>query len=324
MSITSAHRQSRRRFLETSGVTIAALLASSNKMYADFDGLIDGMMRAAKTDKVKVIPLGTNLFVIENTGGNITVLDGKDGKLLVDAGIAGQHSQIAAALTSIGASPVKQVINTHWHFDHTGGNVWLHDADALITAHKNTKKHMMVPTTVTPWHYTFPPTPTSGLPTRLLDADSLTLNNTSIDVKHFKNAHTDGDLVVAFPELDVISTGDTFWNGYYPFIDCDTGGKIDGIIKATSANLLRSTDKTKIVPGHGPIAMKAELQEYHTMLVTIRDAVMSLKRKDMTIEEIVASKPTTRFDAKWGHYAVSPDDFVRMVFNEVCCDETGG
>jgi glyoxylase-like metal-dependent hydrolase (beta-lactamase superfamily II) len=323
MSLAALCTHDRRRFLRNGGLTLAALLTGTTKMFADFNGLIDGMMRAAKTDKVNVIPLGANLYVIENTGGNITVLDSKEGKLLIDAGIGGQHSQITAALSSISANPVKEVISTHWHFDHTGGNAWLHDDGARVTAHKNTKKHMVVPTTVTPWHYTFPPTPTSGLPTNLLEGGtSLTFNGVHIEATHVPHAHTDGDLVVFFPDLDVISAGDTFWNGYYPFIDCDTGGDIGGMINATKTNLVRSTDQTKIVPGHGPVGTRAQLQEYHDMLVSIRDAVMHHKRQDMTVEEVVAAKPTARFDAKWGNYAVSPDDFVRIVYNEVCCEQS--
>jgi glyoxylase-like metal-dependent hydrolase (beta-lactamase superfamily II) len=273
------------------------------------------MMREAKTAKVNVIPLGSNLFVIENTGGNITVLDGPDGKMMVDAGISGSHPQIIAALDGISAHPLKEVINTHWHFDHSGGNPWLHEAGARITAHENTKKHMAVATPVTPWKYTFPPTPAPGLPTRLLNAGTaFSMNGTHIQVTHPEHAHTDGDLVVTFKEADVLVAADTFWNGYYPFIDREAGGTIDGMIRATEANLTVAGEKTKIVPGHGPIATKRELQEYHAMLVSVRASVAKLKGGGATVEQAVAAKPTASFDARWGHYAVDPDDFVRLVY----------
>jgi glyoxylase-like metal-dependent hydrolase (beta-lactamase superfamily II) len=305
----------RRSFLKASGFGAASLLISSPRMYGDFNGLIDNMLREAKTAKVNVIPLGSNIFVIKNRGGNITVADGPDGKLMVDAGISGSHPQIIAALTSLSGNPLREVISTHWHFDHTGGNPWLHEAGARITAHRNTRKHMSVATPVTPWKYTFPPTPEPGLPTRLLETDtSFSMNGMQINVTHPEHAHTDGDLVVAFKNGNVIATADTFWNGYYPFIDIEAGGTINGMINATKANLSLSNDTTKIVPGHGPIATKVELQEYHDMLVSISSSVSKLKNIGVTIEAAVAAKPTAGFDAKWGHYAVDPDDFVRLVY----------
>jgi len=316
MSTSGLRSMNRRSFLQAGGCTAAVALMNSSRMYADFNGLVDNMMREAKTAKVNVIPLGSHLFVIENTGGNITVLDGPEGKLMVDAGISGSHPQIIAALAGISANPLKEVISTHWHFDHTGGNPWLHEAGARITAHQNTKSHMVVAKAVTPWKYTFPPTPAPGLPTRLLNADTtFSMNWMHIAVTHPKDAHTDGDLVVAFKEGNVIATADTFWNGYYPFIDREAGGTIDGMIRATKANLAIATESTKIVPGHGPIATKPELQEYHDMLVSIRSSVMKLKSSGATVEQAVAAKPTANFDAKWGHYAVNPDDFVRLVYN---------
>ena len=308
----------RRSFLRAGSFTVAALLTKSATMHGDFRGLVDTMMLEARTAQVKVAPLSAHLFVIENTGGNITVLDGPDGMLMVDAGIGGAHPQILAALESISSRPVKEVISTHWHFDHTGGNPWLHEVGARITAHENTKRHMEVSTRVSPWNYTFPPTPTPGLPTRLLQAEtSFSMNGTSIDVTHPQNAHTDGDLVVAFQQGNVIAAADTFWNGYYPFIDREAGGTIDGMIGATEANLALADENTTIVPGHGPIASKAELRDYRNMLVAIRNSVATLKRRGSTVASTVAAKPTASFDGKWGHYAVSPDDFVRLVYNTV-------
>ena len=316
MSTSITRSINRRGFLQAGGLTVAGLLTNSAKMYADFNGLVAGMMREAKTAKVNIIPLGANLFVIENTGGNITVLDGPDGKLMVDAGIGGSQPQIMAALAGISTQPLKEVISTHWHFDHTGGNPWLHEAGARIMAHKNTRQHMSVATRVTPWDYTFPPTPEPGLPSRLLGAETtFSMNGMQVSVTHPEHAHTDGDLVVAFWEGNVVSAADTFWNGYYPFIDLEAGGTIDGMISATEANLALANENTKIVPGHGPVATKRELQEYHDMLTSIRGSVMKLKNNGASVDQAVASKPTISFDAKWGHYAVNPDDFVRLVYN---------
>jgi glyoxylase-like metal-dependent hydrolase (beta-lactamase superfamily II) len=315
MSSSRTLSANRRSFLKAGSFTAAALLIKPAKIYADFNGLVEGMMREAKTAKVNVVPLGSDLFVIENTGGNITVLDGPDGKLMVDAGISGSHPQIIAALADISANPVKEVINSHWHFDHTGGNSWLHEAGARISAHSNTKKHMSVATPVTPWSYVFPPTPAPGLPTRLIDKETtIRLNGINVVLAHPENAHTDGDLVVVFKEHNVIAAADTFWNGYYPFIDREAGGTIDGIIRATEANLALANDMTKVVPGHGPLGTKRDLEEYRDMLVSIRGSVAKLRNSGATVEQAVAAKPTTGFDTKWGHYAVAPDDFVRLVY----------
>ena len=311
----------RRRFLQAGSMAAGALFLRPATLRADFHGLVDGMMREAQTAKVKVVPLGANLFVIENTGGNITVLDGPEGKLMVDAGISGSHPQILAALEGISADPLKEVISTHWHFDHTGGNPWLHESGARITAHKNTLKHLLVATTVTPWSYTFPPIPAAGLPTNIVSAaTSFSMNGVNVKVTHPEHAHTDGDLMVEFTERNVISAADTFWNGHYPFIDCEAGGTIDGMIKATKANLAAASESTRIVPGHGPLATRADLQEYYNMLQHIRGAVMTAKRRGATAEQAVAARPTANFDTKWGQYAVSPDDFVRLVYDSVCCE----
>jgi glyoxylase-like metal-dependent hydrolase (beta-lactamase superfamily II) len=318
MSTSVFRLPDRRRFLQAAGFSAAALLTNSARMYADFNGLVDNMIREAETARVNVIALRANLFVIENTGGNITVLDGPDGKLMVDSGISGSHPQIIEALAGISANPLKEVISSHWHFDHTGGNPWLQEAGARITAHENTRRHMSVPTPVTPWNYIFPPTPAAGLPTRLLHPDTvLSMNATHIRVTHPENAHTDGDLVVAFRERNVLAAADTFWNGYYPFIDREAGGTIDGMIKATKANLAMADEKTKIVPGHGPVAVKPELRAYCDMLISIRESVIRLKKSGRTVEQAVAAKPTSSFDAKWGHYAVNPDDFVRLVYKSL-------
>ena len=275
----------RRTLLGVGGLTVAGLLTNSAEMYADFNGLVAGMMREAKTAKVSVVPLGANLFVIESTGGNITVLDGPDGKLMLDAGTGGSQPQIMAALVAISTQPLKEVISTHWHFDHTGGNPWLHEAGARITAHTDTRQHMSVATRVTPWDYTFPPTPAPGLPSRLLDAETtFSTNGMQVSVTHPEHAHTDGDLVVAFREGNVVSAADTFWNGCYPFIDLEAGGTIDGMIHATESNLALANESTKIVPGHGPVATKCELQKYHDMLTSIRGSVMKLKNNGASVD----------------------------------------
>src|SRR6516164_7005231 len=181
---------------------------------------------AAATAKINVTKLRGNISVLEGSGGNIAVLTGSDGKVLVDAGIS--RSQVEAALASLSDEPVKYLINSHWHFDHTDGNEWLHSIGAEITAHENTRKHLSTTTRVEDWNFTFPPAPTSALPTKILTGDeTLHLNGSTLALKYYGRAHTDSDISIEFTDFDILHVADTFWNGHYPFIDYSTGGNVD-------------------------------------------------------------------------------------------------
>ena len=176
--------------------------------------------------------------------------------------------------------PVRHVINTHWHFDQTDGNEWLHATGAAILAHANTRKHLVASTRVDAWNFTFPPAPAGALPAIDFQADaSLHLDGDDLAVEYYGPSHTDGDLSVRFNSADVFHTGDTWWNGHYPFIDYSTGGSIDGMIRATESNLARVGAKTIIIPGHGPVGDQARLGEFRDLLVAIREKVAALKKQ---------------------------------------------
>jgi glyoxylase-like metal-dependent hydrolase (beta-lactamase superfamily II) len=282
-------------------------------------GLVEGAFKVAATAKFTVQTLRRNISVLMGAGGNIAVLTGPDGKVLVDAEIVTARPGVAEALASINADPVKQVINTHWHFDHTGGNDWLHEAGAEIVAHENTRKHLSKATRVEGnWQYTFPPAPASAIP-GIVFADEHTLhaNNTTLMLKHYAPAHTDSDVWVYFPEADVLHTGDTFWNRDYPFIDYGTGGSIDGQIRAAEANVAKATDKTIVIPGHGAVGGKADLVLFRDVLVEIRENVAALKKQGKPLPEVVAAKPGARYDAEWGKLFQNPSDFVALVYQGV-------
>jgi len=268
---------------------------------------------AAATAKITVHKLRGNLSVLEGSGGNITVLTGRDGKVLVDAGIS--RPQVEDALAALSDDPVKHLINSHWHFDHTDGNEWLHSVGAEITAHENTRKHLSVSTRVEDWNFTFPAAPASALPTKVITADkTLHLNGATLALKCYGHSHTDSDMSVEFTEADIIDVADTFWNGHYPFIDYSTGGSIDGMIRAAEANVARANDDTIVIPGHGPIGNKAQLVEFRDMLVAIREKVSALKKQGKSLDEVIASKPTADFDAKWGGFVIDGDFFTRLVY----------
>ena len=270
---------------------------------------------AAATAKIHVTKLRGNVSVLEGSGGNIAVLTGPDGKILVDAGIPGSRARITEALASLSKDPVKHLINSHWHFDHTDGNEWLHSIGAEIIAHENTREHLSATTRVEDWNFTFPPAPPGALPTKIFDNEqTLHLNGTTLVLKYYGQAHTDSDVSIDFIDADIIHVADTLWNGHYPFIDYSTGGNIDGMIRAAEANVARATDKTIVIPGHGPIGNKAHLIEFCDMLVTIRERVAALKKQGKSRDEVVAEKPTADYDAKWGGFVINGDFFAKLVY----------
>jgi glyoxylase-like metal-dependent hydrolase (beta-lactamase superfamily II) len=283
--------------------------------FAKANGIV-GMIRAdAATAPIKVHKLRGDVAILEGSGGNIAVLTGPDGKLLVDAGITASRQRIIHALDSLGNQPITHLINTHWHFDHADGNEWLHKEGASILAHENTRMHLMAAQRVEDWTFDFPPSPPGALPAETMSSEkSIRMNRSKLSLNHHPGAHTDGDIAVTFEEADILHAGDIYWNGIYPFIDYSTGGSIDGTIRAAAALLAGATDRTIVVPGHGPsVSNKSELRSYHDMLVAIREAVAALKRQGRSLDEIVAARPTARFDEKWGQFVIDPAFFTRLV-----------
>jgi len=308
---------SRRHFVSAS-LGASAVVFAKSRLFAQEAGIVPTMIQAASRAKIEVNRLRRNISVLEGSGGNIAVLTGKDGKLLIDAGFTVSRSRVAPALDSLSADSITRLINTHWHVDHTDGNAWLHGAGAAITAHENTKKHLSASTRVDEWSYTFPAAPVEALPTTVFrDGLRLRHNDTALALKYYGPAHTDSDISVVFEEADVIHVGDTWWNGFYPFIDYSTGGSIDGMIRATKRNLFVVTDKTIIVPGHGPVGNKGGLSEYYDMLVAIRGNVSKLKKQGKSLAETIAAKPTAAYDAKWGQFLMTPSIFTKLVYSGV-------
>jgi len=272
---------------------------------------------AAATD-ITVLPLRGNVSVLMGSGGNISVLTGPDGKLMVDAGIAVSQAKIAAALANISPAPLKYLINTHYHWDHTDGNEWVHQAGATIIAHRNTLKDLSRSMRVEDWLHTFPPAPAGARPTLLIkDSKEMKFDATTIDLKYYGLSHTDSDISVYYKEPDILQTGDTWWNGYYPMIDYGAGGSIDGMIHAAKANVALATDHTVVIPGHGPVGNRAQLVEYRDMLIAIRSNVAKLKKQGKSLAETIAAKPTAAFDAKWGGFVIGPDLFTSLVYRGV-------
>jgi glyoxylase-like metal-dependent hydrolase (beta-lactamase superfamily II) len=287
--------------------------------FAEARGIVSLIKDSAAVSPIITHKLRNDISVLEGSGGNIAVLTGPDGKVLIDAGIGVSRPQITQALAGLGVDPITHLINTHWHFDHADGNVWLNSVGAKIIAHENTRKHLSEVQRVEDWDYNFLPLQTGGLPGEVfLSEHKLKLNGSSMSLKYYGPAHTDGDISVTFGEADILHAGDTYWNGIYPFIDYSTGGGIDGMIAASDANLAATTNKTIIIPGHGkPVSNRGELKEFRDMLVAIRENVDALKKQGRSRDETVAAKPTAAFDAKWGNFVIDPGFFTRLVYEGV-------
>jgi len=259
--------------------------------------------------------LGENLTLLSGPGGNVVVLNGADGKIVVDTFLSPAWPKMKETLDGLGNAPLKTVIDTHWHFDHTENNASLHAAGATVLAHENTKKRMSEAHDLPVMGLHFEPSPAEALPQETFAASHrLKANGESLALQHLAPAHTDTDVYVLFEEGNVIHMGDTFFNGFYPYIDSGTGGKVSGMIAAADKILALASKDSKIVPGHGPLGNKEDLTKYRAMLVTARDRVQKLKSAGKTAEEVVSAKPLADLDAVWGKGMLGGDQFVQVVY----------
>ena len=236
-----------------SGV-IAALLSSSPVFASPYSDI----NAAAKAGPVTVQRLRGNISMLQGSGGNITALAGPGGFFLVDTGIEVSKDMIVAALKSIHPGNIRLAVDTHWHWDHADGNGWVRASGASIIADRKAIQRLTQTIRVVEWEHTFTPISAKALPNIQIVGDrNLSINGEDVRIRHYKSGHTDGDISVYFTKADILSVGDTFWNGQYPFIDYVAGGSIDGAIAAANANIAMSSGHTIIVPGHGPMGNRA-------------------------------------------------------------------
>ncbi|HEY6158798.1 MAG TPA: MBL fold metallo-hydrolase [Gemmatimonadales bacterium] len=264
---------------------------------------------------IQAQPLAENLTLLSGPGGNVVVLRGPDGMLVVDTFVAPAWPKLQESLKGLGAAPVKLVIDTHWHLDHTDNNAPLRAGGATLVAHENTKLRMTQPHHLAVLELDLPPSPADALPQRVFkDGYTLEANGERLLLTHVPPAHTDTDVVVRFEKANVLHTGDVFFNGRYPYIDGSTGGRIDGMIAAADHLLSLADTATKIVPGHGALATRPELAKYRDMLSAAADRVRKLKASGKTLEEAIAAKPFVDLDAQWGKGRFNGDTFVKIVY----------
>jgi glyoxylase-like metal-dependent hydrolase (beta-lactamase superfamily II) len=268
--------------------------------------------------EIKTTDLGDNCYMLEGQGGNITVAVAKDGIIMVDGEFAPLHDKIKAAIEAISKQPIKYLINTHFHGDHTGGNELFARDGVIVVAEANVRKRLAAGTSNGLTGAQTPPAPLGALPSKTYTgAFRIRLNGRVADLEHIANAHTDDDTYVWFKTANVLSTGDTFTNGRYPNIDFANGGNIKGMIAASDAYLKLTNAKTRIVPGHGPLADRAALIEYRTMLITARDRMAQLVKEGKSEDDVVAAKPFANLDAKWAPTELAATNFVRVVYQSL-------
>ena len=267
------------------------------------------------TVQVKITRVAGQVYMLEGSGGNIGLIVGDDATFVVDDQFAPLTPKILAAIRTVTPQPVRFVVNTHWHFDHTGGNENVGKEGAVIFAHENVRRRMSTGQFIEALNRTEPAAPHGALPVvTFTDTISFHLNGDSIVVFHVAPAHTDGDAVIRFTKTNVVHSGDLFVSDRFPFVDRSSGGSIHGIIAAAERMLAVTNAQSKIIPGHGPLSDRARLQAYHDMLVVMRDRMRKEIAAKHTVEQVLASKITAEYDKDWPN---GRERFLRILNQEL-------
>lgn len=264
--------------------------------------------------QVKATPITPTVWMLTGAGGNMGLSVGEDSVFLIDDQFAPLAPKIRAAVAAITPRPVQFVLNTHYHFDHTGGNEALGSQGALIVAHDNVRRRMSTEQLISFIGATQAASPKTALPVITVPAGiSFHINGDEVHAFHVPNAHTDGDLIVHFRQGNVVHMGDTFFNGFYPFIDTAAGGTAAGMVAAADRVLALATEQTRIIPGHGPLADKATLKAHRDMIATVAQRIGEMRRAGKTDTEIIAAAPAADFDATYGKGFIQADRFIVMM-----------
>ncbi len=267
------------------------------------------------TVQVRTTPLARNLYMLTGSGGNIGLAVGDDAVFIVDDQFAPLTPKILAAIAAITNKPVRFVVNTHWHFDHTGGNENMGRAGAILVAHENVRKRMSAEQFIEALNRREPPSAPGALPViTFTDGVTFHINGDSLLITHVPPAHTDGDAIVFFVKANVVHTGDTFLSAGLPFVDLSSGGTINGIIGSAERVYAMTDDRTKIIPGHGPVADRARVKAFRDMLVALRDRMKSEIAAGKTLDQVLAANLTSAYLKQWpgGH-----ERFVRLLYQEL-------
>jgi len=273
----------------------------------------------AQTDvKIDAIRVNNNIYMLTGQGGNIGLFLGEDGTFIVDDQYAPLTEKILAAIKSVGGDTPRFLINTHFHGDHTGGNENLGNAGTLIVSHDNVRERLVNGSYIKAFGMNSPPASKAALPVLTFSEDMhFHINDESVNAVHVGSAHTDGDSVIYFRKANVVHTGDIFFNGFYPFIDAANGGSLKGTIDAVDEILAATDSNSKIIPGHGPLADKKQLQAYRDMLATAYARLLKLKNDGVSAEDAVIQNPLADLEAQWGGGIFSGEKWISITYPAV-------
>ncbi len=256
-----------------------------------------------------------NIYMLKGSGGNIGVCTGEDCVFLVDDQFAPLHKKIVKAVQKISSEKIRFVINTHWHYDHTQGNELMGKLGAVIVAHENARSMMSGSHFMKYFKRHAAAVGADGLPViTFTEGITFHLNKETIKALHQPGAHTSGDCVIFFEKANVVHMGDLYFNGFYPFIDTQYGGSLAGVIQAADEVLSKINDETLIIPGHGSLSNKKELQAYRDVLQDIYSKLKPMADAGKTLLEVVETKPTASYDETWGKGFLKPDIFVQIAY----------
>lgn len=268
--------------------------------------------------EIKTHELGLGVYMLEGAGGNIGVSVGKDGVVLIDDQFAPLTDKIVAAVKKLSDQPIRFLINTHYHGDHTGGNENLGKAGVLIFAHDNVRQRLLEGVNAPALNRVVPPAPPAALPVVTFSEDTtFHLNGDTLHVFHVEPAHTDGDSMIHFRNADVIHTGDVFRTTGYPSVDAAAGGSFMGILRGYERLMAMAGPNTKILPGHGAVSTREDVKAQYDIFVSFRDQVSAAKRQGKSLDAIKAMKITAAHDAAWGSGRVTGDMLIEQVFAEL-------
>ena len=275
-------------------------------------------LRAQNDVKINAIQVSDSIYMLTGQGGNIGLFLGEDGTFIVDDQFAPLTEKILAAIKSVGGDTPRFLINTHFHGDHTGGNENLGNAGTLIVSHDNVRERLVNGSYIKAFGMNSPPANMAALPVLTFSEDMhFHINNESVNAVHVGSAHTDGDSIIYFEKANVVHAGDVFFNGFYPFIDSANGGSLKGTVAAVDAILAATDSNSKIIPGHGPLADKKQLQAYRDMLATAYSRLLKLKNDGVSAEDAVMKKPLADLEAKWGGGIFSGEKWIGITYPAV-------
>ncbi len=268
--------------------------------------------------EIETIQVSGNVYMLVGAGGNIGLSVGEDGAFVIDDQYAPLSDKIMAAIAELTDADVKFLVNTHYHGDHTGGNEAFGEAGAIIFAHDNVRARMSTDQFRAIFDQSIPASPAGALPiVTFSDEMTFNWNGDAIRAIHVAPAHTDGDSILYFHDANVIHMGDTFFNGFYPFIDVGSGGDINGIIGAGYRALSIANDDTAIIPGHGPVSDAAGLAAWLEMLKITRVSMQSLIDRGMSEDEALAARPTAEFDEQYGGGFMNRENYNRLLYQSL-------